>query len=164
MKQILPGLFAFTGLLLGRVYCIEDEDGLTLVDAGLSLAAPKVLRQLAAAGRTPGDVRRILITHAHPDHVGGLQALKAATGAQIICTDIEKPFLEGATPILAKGRKPTKPMRGIPVDRAVQDGDALPEVFGGLRVVTTPGHTLGQAAFWQQERCVLICGDTIWAH
>jgi glyoxylase-like metal-dependent hydrolase (beta-lactamase superfamily II) len=161
MKQISPRLHAFTGLLIGRVYCIEDEDGLTLVDAGLGLAAPKVLRQLQAAGYAPGDVKRILVTHAHPDHVGGLPALKAATGAQVICTAVEKPYTEGVAPVLAKGRKPGKPMPGTPVDRAVQDGEEMREIYGGLQVVTTPGHSLGQAAFWQPERRVLICGDTM---
>jgi glyoxylase-like metal-dependent hydrolase (beta-lactamase superfamily II) len=161
VKQILPRLHTFTGLLLGHVYCIEDGDGLTLIDTGLALAAPKVLRQLQAAGRAPGDVKRILITHAHPDHVGGLPALKAATGAQVICSAIEKPYTEGAAAVLRKGGKPAQPMTGTPVDRTVQDGGVLDDVFDGLRVVATPGHTLGQVAFWQPERRVLICGDTL---
>lgn len=161
MKQILPRLHAFTGLLLGRVYCIEDEDGLTLVDAGLSSAAPKVLRQLQAAGRAPGDIKRILITHAHIDHVGGLPALKRATGAQVICSALERPYAEGAQPTMLKGGKSGQTMAGAPVDRTVQDGEILANIFGGLQVVATPGHSPGQVAYWQPERRVLICGDTM---
>ncbi len=161
MKQILPKLHYFTGLLVGHVYCIEDPDGLTLVDAGLGLAASRVLDQLRKWGKQPADVKRILITHAHPDHVGGLPALAKATSAQVICSSTEKPFTEGARPVLRKGNKPGQPMAGTPVSRTVEDGDMIGEVMGGLQVVTTPGHSLGQAAFWQPQIGVLICGDTM---
>jgi glyoxylase-like metal-dependent hydrolase (beta-lactamase superfamily II) len=161
MKQILPRLYYFTGLILGHVYCIEDSDGLTLVDAGLGLAASRVLDELRKWSRQPSDVKRILVTHAHPDHVGGLPALAKATGAQVICSSTEKPFTEGTTPVLRKGYKPGDLTAGTPVSRTVEDGDILTEVMGGLRVVATPGHTLGQVAFWQPQQGVLICGDTM---
>lgn len=161
MKQILPHFHFFTGLLLGHVYCIEDPDGLTLVDAGLGLAASRVLDQLRKWGKQPGDVKRILITHAHPDHVGGLPALAEATGAQVICSSTEKPFTEGATPVLRKGYKPAEPMAGTPVSRTVEGGEIIDDVMGGLQVIATPGHTLGQVAFWQPQQGVLICGDTM---
>jgi glyoxylase-like metal-dependent hydrolase (beta-lactamase superfamily II) len=161
MKQILPGLHYFTDLILGHVYCIEDDDGLTLIDAGLGLAASRVLDQLRKWGRQPSDVKRILITHAHPDHVGGLPALAKATRAQVICSSTEKPFTEGATPVLRKGYKPAEPMAGTPVGRTVEDGEVMDEVMGGLQVVATPGHSLGQIAFWQPQQGVLICGDTM---
>lgn len=161
MKQILPGLHLFTGLLVGHVYCIEDPDGLTLIDAGLSLAAKRVLEQLRKWGRQPGDVKRILVTHAHPDHVGGLPALAKSTGAQVICTATEKPYTEGTTPVLRKGHKPGQPMAGTPVSRTVEDGQVMPDVMAGLQVVATPGHSMGHAAFWQPRQGVLICGDTM---
>lgn len=161
MKQILPRLHDFTGLLVGHVYCIEDPDGLTLVDAGLGLAAKRVLNQLGKWGRQPSDVKRILVTHAHPDHVGGLPALAKATGAQVICSSTEKPMTEGTAPVLRKGYKPADPMAGTPVARTVEDGDVLHEVLGGLQVIATPGHTLGQVAYWQPQQGVLICGDTM---
>jgi glyoxylase-like metal-dependent hydrolase (beta-lactamase superfamily II) len=160
MKQILPKLHDFSGLIMGHVYCIEDADGLTLIDTGLGLAAPRVLAQLQAWGMQPRDVKRILITHAHPDHTGGLPALKQATGAQVICSAIEKPYVEGKKPTLRKGRKNGQTMKGTPVDRTVSDGDGL-DIFGGLQVVATPGHTLGQVAYWQPQLGVLICGDTM---
>jgi len=95
MKAILPGLYTFTGLIAGRVYLIEDPGGLTLIDASIPPSAPKILKQIEGTGRKATDVKRILITHAHPDHHGNLPLLKQATGAQIIASAIEKPVIEG---------------------------------------------------------------------
>ena len=161
MKLILPRLHYFTGLLVGHVYCIEDPDGLTLVDAGLGLAAKRVLDQLHKWGRQPSEVKRILVTHAHPDHVGGLPALAKATGAKAICSSTQKPCTEGIAPVLRKGYKPGEPMAGTPVGRTVEDGEVIAEVMGGLQAIATPGHSLGQMAFWQPQQGVLICGDTM---
>src|SRR4051794_41124061 len=99
MRQILPNLYTFTGLLMGRVYLIEDPGGLTVIDAGLDSAAPKVIKQLEAAGRKASDVKRILVTHGHADHVGGLPALKAATGARVLASAQDRAAIEGREPV-----------------------------------------------------------------
>jgi len=147
MQAIVPGVYAFTGLLLGRMYALEGTDGLTLVDAGSGPAAGKVLQQLQASGRQPSDVKRILITHAHPDHVGGLSKLQAATGAQVMAHALEWPAMAGKVPETPR--------------HAVQGGETLPEVLGGLQVIFTPGHTRGQVCFWQPDRRLLFCGDVV---
>ena len=160
MKQIIPDLYTFTGLVMGRVYLIEGTDGVTLIDAGLSLATPKILKQLAAHGRQATDVKRILITHAHPDHIGGLPTLQQATGAEVIASAEEKPIIEGReSRINPLGSATT--FAGTPVHRVVADGDMLPEVMAGLQVVFTPGHAKGHLAFWQPQKRVVFCGDTI---
>ena len=123
MQQIMPGVHAFTGLLMGRVYALEDADGLTLIDAGLGLAAGKVLKQLQASGREASDVKRILITHAHPDHVGGLVKLQTATGAQVVAHSLERPVIEGQAFIARRTsgiRLPNTKMKPAPVQREVQ--------------------------------------------
>lgn len=172
MRQIRPGLWCFTGLVLGRVYLIEDRDGLTLIDAGIPHAGATILAQIEAMGCRPGDVKRILITHAHPDHIGGLSCLAAATGAQIIASELEKPAIEGRMPMARPARArltgaarliavPKISLPGARVDRVVRDGDMLAEVMGGLQVVFSPGHTPGHLAFWQADRRILFCGDAL---
>lgn len=172
MKQILPGLYTFTGLTVGRVYAIKDSDGVTLIDASLPPFAKQILRQLAAAGWQPGDVKRILITHAHPDHVGALPELKRITGAEVIASPVECPVIEGKIPVptppdtelspLARRLRSTPvKLAPTPVDREVSEGDTLHEVMGGLQVLATPGHTPGHLSFWQPARRVLFCGDVI---
>ena len=172
MKQIIPGLHSFTGLMVGRVYLIEDADGLTLIDTSLPLAAARIVKQLEASGRKAGDVKRVLITHAHPDHVGGLPKLKELTGAQVIASAIDRPVIEGKAPVprvppeklsgLARMMRPSETtLRGTPVDREVGDGETLAEIMGGLQVVFTPGHSPGHLAFWQPANRILFCGDVI---
>ncbi|HMA33347.1 MAG TPA: MBL fold metallo-hydrolase [Chloroflexia bacterium] len=172
MQRITPGFYTFTGLLVGRVYLIRDPDGMTLIDTGLGLAADKILAQIAAAGGQARQIKRILITHAHPDHIGGLPKLKAQTGAQVIASALERPTIEGRQPIPGPPaeqlpswvrllRPPPVTLPGTPVDREVADGELLPDVMGGLRVIATPGHAPGHLAFWQPERRILFCGDVM---
>ncbi len=172
MKQIIPGLFCFTGLLAGRVYLIEDPEGLTVIDTSLASAPAKMLEQLQTRGYQPGNVKRILITHAHSDHVAGLPQLKALTGAQVIASALDKPVIEGEMPVPRPPREalsglarliPLSETRfeGTPVDRVVKDGETLAEVMEGLQVVATPGHTPGHIAFWQPDKRLLFCGDVI---
>lgn len=172
MKEIIPGIYTFTNLIAGRVYAIEDPDGLTLVDCGLSLAPPRIIKQLKAAGHAPGDVKRILITHAHPDHVGGLNELQRLTGASVLCGELELPVVEGHVAIgmispykeiIEARRFKTPPMKFPPthVDRALIEGDRIEEVLGGLQVLHTPGHALGHVTYWQPERRIAIVGDVL---
>lgn len=173
MQTILPGVHTFTGLMAGRVYLIEDPDGLTLIDTSIAPAGSKILKQIADLGRKPTDVKRILITHAHPDHVGSLPELKQITGAEVILSTVERPVIEGKAPIArvtpdkAVGlarlgiRPPETILKPTPVDREVNDGDTLTEVLGGLQVIATPGHAPGHLAFWQPQKRILFLGDVL---
>ncbi|MDQ2809800.1 MAG: MBL fold metallo-hydrolase [Chloroflexota bacterium] len=174
MRELVPAVYAFTGFVVGRVYCIRDRDGLTLIDCGIKQSAKTILAQLSAAGVTPGRVKRILITHGHLDHVGGLQQVQATTGAPVMVGSADRPVLEGQLPYPRAPKDADlspvgRLMRGgadqyadpVPVARELADGDWLPEVLGGLQVIATPGHTPGHLAFWQPERRILFGGDVL---
>lgn len=150
---------------------IEDSGGLTIVDAGLPFAPAVIVRQLRAAGRDPREVKHILVTHAHPDHVGGLPVLKALTGARVIASALERAVVEGRVAVaqtppekLTGARRYVRPpamrLRGTVVDQEVANRDLL-DIMGGLEVIATPGHTPGHVSYWQPRRRILLCGDVM---
>jgi glyoxylase-like metal-dependent hydrolase (beta-lactamase superfamily II) len=172
MIEILPGFFTFTGLILGRVYAIADPDGLTLVDASIPSAGPKIIKQVQQKGYSPADVKRILITHAHPDHIGALKLLAEASGAEVIASEPEARVIRGEIPIVRPSKKDSpkrdrtpgsmeRSREEIEVDRIVRGGEVLEDVMEGLRVLDTPGHAPGHISFWHQGKRALITGDVV---
>ncbi|MGA2490789.1 MAG: MBL fold metallo-hydrolase [Anaerolineales bacterium] len=169
--EILPNVHLIPNIV-ANPYLLIDTDGLTLIDAGLPGSHRKILRYLAGLGYKPKDLKRILITHADFDHVGGLAALKAASGARIFASPVEaQAMAEGhaSRPLKPRRRitkwffdlmaKLFKPAR-VQVDELLSDGQILP-VLGGLRVVETPGHTPGHISLFTASSGVLFCGDSI---
>jgi glyoxylase-like metal-dependent hydrolase (beta-lactamase superfamily II) len=153
-------------------YLLMDPDGLTLIDAGLPGSHKKVLRYMAGLGHAPAELKRVVITHADYDHIGGLAALKKATGARVYASPFEaQAMAEGhpSRPIKPR-RLVTKLMFGlmagffkparIQVDELLSDGQILP-MLGGLRVLETPGHTPGHISLFAPSLGILFCGDSI---
>ncbi len=121
MQQVMPYVFTFTGLFMGRVYALQETDGLTLVDTGIMNAGDKILSQLQQAGHAASDVKRILITYAYPDHIGGLPKVQQATGAEVWCHALEKPVIEGNQTIPRRSsglRPPDMKLTPIPIAAA----------------------------------------------
>lgn len=170
MKQILPNFYYVTGLPVGRVYVIVDPDGVTIVDASVAGQTNRILNQIRELGHQPNAVKRLLLTHAHPDHVGSLPELKQATGAQLFVGTPDRLVVEGKKPVdrvppeklkgPIKFRPPSTMLKPTPVDRELNGGEML-DVMGGMQAVFTPGHSPGHISFWQPEKKVLICGDVL---
>jgi glyoxylase-like metal-dependent hydrolase (beta-lactamase superfamily II) len=137
-----------------------SDGGVTLVDAGLKFppARRRLVAGLRAIGAAPADVRRIVITHAHPDHAGGLAALVALTGgAGVLAHERESVYLrDGRSPRTRRGS--TRSFPKVAVTGEFQDGTLLP---GGLRAVHTPGHSPGHTALLHEGSGVLITGDAV---
>lgn len=150
-------------------FLLADDDGsLTLVDAGLKRADKRILAALAELGKAPADVRRIVLTHAHSDHAGGLAGTQSATGARVLSHDRDAVYLQSGTPpqldTSRRAGRLLNRVRGgfakVTVAETFQDGAVLP-VAGGLRVVHTPGHTPGHVSLLHEATGVLVTGDSI---
>ncbi|HEY7850319.1 MAG TPA: MBL fold metallo-hydrolase [Ktedonobacterales bacterium] len=168
--RIFPDIHQLDGIDC-NVYVIIEADGLTLVDTGLPWLTKRVLAGIQALGHQPQEVRRILLTHQHIDHIGGLAALVRATGAETWAHPADAPAIEGQAPREAPSgpigllfRTVLLPrLRPARITHRVREGATLP-VFsaeGGLRVVETPGHTIGHISFYLPTRKLLIAGDAV---
>jgi len=144
---------------------------LALVDAGPRGSAARILRYLRYLGRSPSELELIVLTHYHPDHAGGVAELARLTPARVAAHVSEAPYLRGdvsmPNPIrhqaLAAAASPLLPLimpQPVRVDLPLHDGDELP-VLGGLRVVHTPGHTLGSICLYAPARRLLLVGDAM---
>ena len=147
---------------------VEDDGSVTLVDCGLKRAPGRIVAGLRAIGRHPGDVRRIVLTHAHADHAGGAAEMSARTGAPVAVHETDAPFVERGEvpafdPSLWSGRLMTGARGGFPpvaVGERLTDGQVL-DVSGGLRIVATPGHTPGHVSLLHEPTATLITGDAL---
>lgn len=174
MLKIIDGIHTVQGLIMGRVYVIESDDGLTLIDTSLANSLNTIQKNLTAKGFSLEQVKRILITHAHQDHIGSLAALYKATGALIYVSHWDaaatrsgrdmaraKPSdLSGVARLMAR-TIPDPKVEGTPVHRELSDGEALDEVLPGMYAVALPGHTPGQLGFYWPAKRLMFCGDCV---
>jgi glyoxylase-like metal-dependent hydrolase (beta-lactamase superfamily II) len=94
MDQAADGVWLVTGTDNNWVL-VADGDEVTLVDAGFPRDLPRVLSSLERIGRAPDDVAAIVLTHAHPDHIGASERLRADRGVPVRLLDAEVPHARG---------------------------------------------------------------------
>lgn len=112
-----------------------------VVDTGTESSAADITAGLGALGATPSDVRHVILTHRHGDHVGGLSGvLEAATNATVYAGAGDADAIRSAQPL-----------------QVLDGGD---EVFG-MGVIATPGHTPGSISLFDSDTGLLVAGDAI---
>jgi glyoxylase-like metal-dependent hydrolase (beta-lactamase superfamily II) len=154
---------------LVNTFAFVDDDGqVTLVDTGYRRAPRRILAALEHIGAGPRDVTRIIATHAHNDHIGGLARMRGRTGATVAIHERDAAYVrEGKGPVVDRttlgGRLVRRAPKSAPteVDEELYDGQVL-EFGGGVRVIHTPGHTPGHVALLHEPTGILITGDSIW--
>ena len=169
-KQVVPGVFRISTPGVNAFLLAGDD--VVLIDAQLPRRLPKLLAAVRAAGRRPEDVRHIVITHYHLDHVGGLADAAEATGATVHVhpgdADVVRQGREAPIRPIGIGRVVlpafyalrSKRFRPAPIDHEIADGDVIGET--GLRAIHTSGHTLGHVSYlWPEQGGVLFVGDAL---
>ncbi|MBW8734485.1 MAG: subclass B3 metallo-beta-lactamase, partial [Asticcacaulis sp.] len=134
------------------VYLIETGQGLIAIDSGTKDGVKQVEANIQALGFTLKDVRYLLETHAHWDHVGGMAQLKKDTGAQFVASGGDRFGLEHGVHV---GENTSGPASFAPVavDRVLNDGDNKVKLGGvTLTAVATPGHTRGDTTWTMDSK------------
>jgi glyoxylase-like metal-dependent hydrolase (beta-lactamase superfamily II) len=185
--EIAPGVHRL-GDGMTNFYVVEDGDdgGVTVVDTGLPAHADQLTAHLARIGRGPRDVRAVLVTHGHPDHLGLAERIREQSEGNAAVW-----VHQADAPILARPSKATsisKPERSmlpyllrrpamltIPLHLARNGGFRTPPVLelstfdrrqhldvpGRPLAVPVPGHTGGSSAYLFADRGVLFTGDAL---
>jgi glyoxylase-like metal-dependent hydrolase (beta-lactamase superfamily II) len=160
-------------------YLVEGDDGLTVVDTGVPTSWGSFRDALTAIGRTTDDVRAVVLTHAHFDHVGFAERARKELGVPVYVHENDAPLTRHparydhekprslyfatqlkAAPIVAslvrhRAFWPAAIKEVVRYDDATQ---TLP-VPGAPRLVRTPGHTLGHTSLHLPDRDAVIVGD-----
>lgn len=158
---------------VGQAYLWQDDDALTLIDAGLAGSAGEIEAAIGGIGGTRRDLRQLVLTHFHDDHVGAAGEISRWGGVTVLAHHRDAPVIRGEQPgpapvftpaerelyerIAGPGLPPAPPCR---VDRELREGDLL-GFGGGARILSVPGHTDGSIAVHLPAERVLFTGDAV---
>ena len=162
------GIYCIEGAGRARVYYVGAPD-YALIDAGMPGKVDAIIAALAQIGVQPLKVKRIIVTHHHMEHAGGLWELKRRTGAEVVAHERDADYITGKRPRRAprqlgdrlsmalSSQFGTRSLPSVDVDRRVNDNDRI----GSFTVIHTPGHTPGHMCL-QRGDC-LFSGDLLQA-
>ena len=173
-EKVIEGIHRIIGVR-SNIYLIEGED-LILIDTGMPGDGAKVLEVLKELGYRNEDVKYILITHAHLDHVGSLAFLKESTGAKIVASVKEKDFIEGRKMLCSMKRegfsgkffkiilfmleKFTVKYKPAILDIPF-DGNENKKIIKGIKIIHTPGHSMGSLSYLWLAKNAVFTGDAL---
>ena len=135
------------------VLLVTGPEGHVLIDGATEEAVPSILANIRALGFDPKDVKLIVGSHEHHDHMGGFAGLKAATGARLMVREPARAVLESGK---VDARDPQfgliEGMTPVAVDDIYADGEVLRVGDISITAVATPGHTDGGTS-WHWRAC-----------
>ncbi len=166
IMEILPGVYQIK--VKGSSVMLVVGQDVTLIDAGLSWSPNELTSYMSKIGLDIKDISRIIITHHHLDHAGGVAGLKELTGAKVAAHVDDAVYISGdkvypspfvssmlgtiASPVINRLQP-----KQVDVDIGLQDGDKI----GPFTVVHVPGHTRGSIALHDTSRGFLMVGDAL---
>lgn len=156
-------------------YLVEESGEVTIVDAGMAGLYRDIPRELEAMGRTVADVRALVLTHGHSDHIGFAERVRRERGLPVLVHESDAALARGEVPNPSKGFGTTRlgPLLGFLWYGALHGGlrtkeltevatfgdGATLDVPGSPRVFLVPGHTPGNAALHFASHGALLVGD-----
>jgi glyoxylase-like metal-dependent hydrolase (beta-lactamase superfamily II) len=174
--RIADGIHRLGPSSMVNSYLVSDGGEITIIDTGMPGLYRELPGELTRMGRSLGDVRAVVLTHGHSDHIGYAERLRRERRLPVWIEEADAALARGEAPNPAKGFGPVRPavlgflwfglLRGglrRPIVAEVStfgDGATL-DVPGAPRVIVVPGHTPGSAALHMASRGALFVGDAL---
>jgi glyoxylase-like metal-dependent hydrolase (beta-lactamase superfamily II) len=171
MKRVIKGVHIIA-MGMANAFLIEGDEGLTLIDAGYPRKEAAVFGAIRGIGRSPDQLRHLIFTHGHPDHIGSAARIVRETGARTYMHPLDIPMAESGGPfrsltpapgllrrVLCKLLyHPNERLEPVLIDKPLTAGEILP-IAGGIEVIHAPGHCAGQVALLWRPGRMLFAGD-----
>ena len=150
MVKILDGLYSIDHSEAKNhsmeSWILDCNEGTILIDGGMTPAhVENIYTELKSIGKKWSDIKSILITHKHGDHIKNLPKIVELTGAPVKAHELEAPLISEAVGIDVEGLK---------------DHTVLPWC-GGIEIIHVPGHSEGNSSYYLKKYKAIIAGDTI---
>jgi glyoxylase-like metal-dependent hydrolase (beta-lactamase superfamily II) len=143
-----------------NIYLIDDEIP-TLVDAGTGMRFEAVKREIKKVGFDPSDIELLINTHCHFDHAGGDDDFVGTSGCKVAIHELEAQLLESGDEAVSCAAMFGKKLRPVKVAHKLREGDVLELGELTLKVLHTPGHTVGGISLHDPVKRILFSGDTV---
>jgi len=171
VKPVIKGVHVVP-LEMVNAYLIEDDNEFTLIDAGFPEKEGAVFAAIRGLGRSPDQLKHLIFTHGHPDHIGSAAAIVRETGARTYLHPLDIPMAESGgpfrplkaapnllAPVLCRlFYHPGERVEPVTIDQHLTAGELLP-IAGGIEVIHTPGHCAGQVSLLWRPGRMLFAGD-----
>jgi glyoxylase-like metal-dependent hydrolase (beta-lactamase superfamily II) len=171
MERVIKGVHVVP-MGMANAFLIESDDGLILIDAGFPGKEGAVFGTIRRLGRSSDQLKHLIFTHGHPDHIGSAAAIVRETGARTYMHPLDIPIAESGGPFRpmtpAPGLlrqvmcrlffHPSELMDPVVINQPLTDREIL-AIAGGIEVFHTPGHCAGQVALLWRPGRMLFAGD-----
>jgi glyoxylase-like metal-dependent hydrolase (beta-lactamase superfamily II) len=171
VKRVIKGVH-IVPMGKANAFLIEGDDGLTLIDAGYPGKEAAAFGAIRGLGHSPDQLKHLIFTHGHPDHIGSASVIVQETGARTYMHPLDIPIAESGGPfrplraapgLLRRGLyklfyHPDKRLEPVAINQRLTAGEILP-IAGGIEVIHTPGHCAGQVALLWRPGRMLFAGD-----